>query len=303
MIPFALLALSGCLAVGAANDQILAGDLAIAYPEWAAVPKDTPLALAPLPGVERVFHVMELRRIAQRWNVTPAPDRDLCVARPVAMATPDALLTAMRKALPEAHIELIEFSRAPAPEGELVFPLSGLQQSPGGGFWHGYVQYAGTRRFAVWARVKVQVTAPRVVANEDLKLGAPVTAAQLRVETREEAYAAARFPSTIEDVAGQAPRHAIPAGSVLRADWLEPPKAVLRGETVVVEVVSGAAHLKLEARAETPGAIGDTIVVTNPVSKRRFSARVEAKGRAVVDHMADTLDAKQDGSLDNKNPL
>ena len=37
MIPLAAFALTGCLAVGAASDQIVAGDLAARFPEWAAL--------------------------------------------------------------------------------------------------------------------------------------------------------------------------------------------------------------------------------------------------------------------------
>ena len=280
MIPLAILAVSGCLAVGAASDQVLAGDFAAVYPEWAAVPKETPLGLAPAPGVERVFRVLELRRLATRWNVSPAPDHDVCASRPVAVLTPELLLAAMRKETPTARIDLLDFSRQPAPHGELTFPPAGLQQGPSGGYWHGYVQYAGARRFAVWARVKVLVAGVRVVAAEDLKLGEPVTAAQLRVETRDELFSNAHFPTAPEEVTGKLPRHAIAAGTTLRDEWLEPPKAVLRGETVAVEVMIGGAHLKLEATAETSGAIGETILVLNPVSKHRFPARVEGKGES-----------------------
>jgi flagella basal body P-ring formation protein FlgA len=291
MIPFALLAVSGCLAVGVASDQVVAGDFAAAYPEWAGVPKETPLGLAPVPGVERVFRVMELRRLAAQWNISPLPDRDICAARPVAVLTPELLLAAMRKEVAAAHIELLDFSRQPAPQGEITFSLSGLQQGPAGGYWHGYVQYAGTRRFAIWARVKVLVSGVRVVAAEDLKLGVPVEASQLRMETREELLSKTRFPDAVDSIAGQVPRHAIAAGATLREEWLEPPKAVLRGDTVVVEVISGGAHLKLEGVAESSGAIGETIAVLNPISKHRFRARVEAKGKVLV------------GELDQKGTL
>src|ERR1035437_9520570 len=87
MIPLAAFALAGCLAVGASGDRILAGDLAAGFPEWAAVPPETPLGLAPAPGVVRVFRLPELRRLAERWNLSRVPDRDLCVTWPVAALT------------------------------------------------------------------------------------------------------------------------------------------------------------------------------------------------------------------------
>ena len=39
--------------------------------------------------------------------------------------------------LPAARIEILDFSRQPAPDGELVFPSAGLRQGPDGGYWSG----------------------------------------------------------------------------------------------------------------------------------------------------------------------
>ncbi len=58
---------------------------------------------------------------------------------------------------------------------------------------------------------------------------------------------------------------------------------VARGETVDVEVVSGAAQLRFQARAETAGKQGETVVLTNPANGRRFSGRVREKGKVIVD--------------------
>jgi flagella basal body P-ring formation protein FlgA len=281
MIALAAFALGGCLAAGAASDQILAGDLAARFPEWAVVPPETPLALAPAPGVQRVFRVPEMRRLAERFSLAPLPDREICFIRPVAVFTAARLLEAMQKEQPAAHIELLDFSRQPAPEGDLVFPLSGLRQGPDGGYWNGYVTYAGRRRFTLWARVKVIVAASRVVAAQDLKQGSPLDAMLLRLETREEVPATG-FVTAVEEVAGKVPRRAIAAGMALRKEWLEPAKAVLRGDTVQVEAVRGGAQLELECVAEASGAIGETIPIRNPVSKRSFPARIESKGRVVA---------------------
>ena len=281
MIPLTVFALAGCLAVGAARNQILADDLAAVFPEWATVPPETPLALAPAPGVQRVFRLPELRRLAERFSLAPVPDHEICLTRPVTVSTADRLLAAMQKEIPAAHIDLLDFSRQPAPDGELVFPASGLRQTEAGGYWNGYVRYAGDHLFRLWARVKVHVAAVRVVATQDLRPGQALDAAQLRVETREEVPAAG-VVSTVEEVVGKVPRRAIAAGTALRAEWLEPAKAVLRGETVQVEVVFGGARLKLEGVAEASGAVGETIAIQNPISQRRFRARVESKGRVVV---------------------
>src|SRR6266540_7369745 len=109
MMPLAAFAVGACLAVGPASDQIVAGDLAAAAPEWAAIPPETPLGLAPAPGVQRVFRLPELRRLAQRWNLAAQPERELCVTRPVAIPDPADLLAAMHRQLPGAHIEIVDF--------------------------------------------------------------------------------------------------------------------------------------------------------------------------------------------------
>jgi flagella basal body P-ring formation protein FlgA len=280
MIPLAAFALTACLGVGASSDRILAGDLAAAFPEWSKVPPETPIALAPAPGVQRVFRLPELRRLAQIWNVVPLPEQELCVTRPVQVSTSARLLASMQKELPAAHIEILDFSRQPAPDGELVFPIAGLRQGPDGGYWNGYVKYAGNRHFTLWARVRVLSIVPRVIAGGDLKPGL-VDAAQVRSETREEVQAAG-FATTVEEVTGKVLRRSVSAGAALRSECLEPPKAVLRGETVQVEAINGAAHLKLEGVAEASGAIGEMISIWNPDSKRRFPARIEAKGKVLV---------------------
>src|ERR1019366_8579406 len=123
-------------------------------------------------------------------NLSPVPASVFCVTRPVAVLTAGRLLAAMQNVLPAAHVELLDFSRLPAPEGELVFPVSGLRQGPAGGYWSGYVSYGGNHRFTLWARVKVMVASARVVAAQDLKPGVALDSAQFRVETREEVPAA-----------------------------------------------------------------------------------------------------------------
>ena len=91
------------------------------------------------------------------------------------------------------------------------------------------------------------------------------------------------FAAAIEDVAGKALRRPVAAGEAIRAVWLEAPKLVVRGDTVQVQVQRGGARLELEGRAEASGSAGETIPVLNPLTHRRFRARVEGKGRVSVE--------------------
>jgi flagella basal body P-ring formation protein FlgA len=282
MMLLAAIALTGCLAVNASSDHITAGDLAAAIPGLAAPSSEEVVALAPAPGVPRIFHVPELRRLALRLHWEVEPPGDICFERPVSPPDPAKFLEAMRKSLPEAAITIVDYGRQALPEGDIEFPVSGLRTSPSGAFWSGYIQFAGTHRFTLWARVKALVTVSRVIADVDLRPGEAIAAAQVHVETREEFPATAPFPKACEEVAGKWPRAAIRAGVAIAAAMIENPKEVVRGDTVTVDVRDGAAHLELEARAEASGAAGETIPILNPVSHKIFLARVEGKGRVSV---------------------
>ena len=278
---FGAILLAGCLAVRAGSGLITAGDLAPAFPSLETVPPDTPLGLAPSPGVARVLHLAELEKIAARFQVE-APRREICVQRAVAPPDPARMLAAMQAVLPGGHVEILDFGRRPIPEGDLEFPRAGLREGPAGCFWSGNVRYAGNRLFPIWARVAVSVRLPRVVAAADLPPGHEITSELVREETRDVFPSAAGFPQSAGQVVGKSPRVPIRAGSVIRADQLEATTEVRIGETVRVEVWNGAAHLKLEARAEASGALGQMIPVRNPDSQKRFLARVEGKGRVSV---------------------
>lgn len=287
MTPLAALALAGCLAVPAEADRITLGDLAPALSAVETGATGTPVSYAPAPGVRRVFGVAELGRLAARFHLAAGPARAICFERPVAPPEPARLLAAMRRTLPEGRIEILDYSRLPVPEGPVEFALSGLRPGPAGGFWSGWVRYAGSRRFPLWARVKVLVRSARVVAAADLQQGCLLEAAQLRLVEIEELPApqdarGARFAASLEQLVGKVLRRAVRAGTPLGAAWLEAAKEVNRGDRVRVEVRSGGARLEVEGVAEAAGVAGEAIPVRNPESKRSFRARVEGKRKVSV---------------------
>jgi len=282
MIPLAALAAAGCLAVNAGSGQILARDLAAAIPGLTVPVPDAPMAFAPAPGVQRVFRAAELRRMAERFGWVGSVESDICIERPVSPPDPARFLAAMRKAIPEAEITILDYGRQPVPAGEIEFPANGLHPSASGALWTGSVRYAETRRFAVWARVKALVLVTRVIASADLAPNRAIAPDDVRTDTQMETPAAFPTFASGDEVVGKWPRSAIGAGTVIRAGMIESPKAVNRGDTVTVVVSIGGAHLLLEAVAESAGAVGQTIPVLNPESHRCFQARVEGKGRVSV---------------------
>jgi flagella basal body P-ring formation protein FlgA len=227
--------------------------------------------------------VPELRQIALRFHLTSIPDDDICVERALAPLDSAKLLAAMRKTLPDAKIEISETSKQPAPEGEIEFRRNGLRGSATPDTtWFGVVHYAPNREFTIWAKVRVSVHAARVVAIADLAPGKRIEPAQIKLETRDEFPSAQPLAESIEEAAGRYPRTMIRAGAAVRRDALEAPKDIRQGDIIEVDVQSGNAHLKFEARAEASGTVGETIAVSNPTSSKRFKAKIEAKGKVSV---------------------
>ena len=275
MTPIAIFALAACAAVSPDSDRVILRDLATAFPA-VRLAGDEPVALAPLPGVERRFDLPELRRIAARFGL-PEPAREVCVGRPTLRLDPARILDAMRARLPNAAIELLDFSRWPVPEGALEFALEGLR----GDHWTGSVRYGGGHRIAVWARVKVNGTGPFAVAAHDLRAGQRLTAADFRLESK--LSVADPRPPTIEELTGRRLRRTVRAGTAMRADWTEVAPDVARGETVQVEVRSGAATLAFEGVAQGSANTGQNVAVINPQTHKRFQARVDSPGRVSLE--------------------
>ena len=271
------------------GDRILAGDLARVIPAFAALPAARPLAHAPVAGVQRILKRSQLDRLAKQNGLSATGVGAVCFKRASEMLTPERVLEELHRALaePEAAIELIDYSRRPVPNGTLQFSLRGLS-SPSSSdptqpvLWRGTVRSEGGRSVSVWARVRVSAPRRQVVALRDLSPGVLITRGDVSAVTVEAFPTGEKSLVDAEAVAGAVPRRRIRAGEAIRAAWLKRPHEVERGDLVRVEVLSGAARLLFEARAESTGRLGDAVWVRNPSSGQRFQARVEEKGKVVV---------------------
>ncbi len=277
-------ALAACVALPPAADRVTARDLAQIEPALAPLAPDTSFGYAPAPGVRRVFRAGELAREAARQGVPVSPLRDLCAERATAAIDPARLIAAMSRSLPDAQIEIVDFGRVAAPAGEIVFPARALAPpgNDGTALWRGYALYGARQRFPLWARVRVTVRRPRVVAVEAVPAGTVIAARHVRVETAAEFPPAAPALLSLDEAIGRAARRTLAPGQVLRPALLGPARAVARGDLVRVEARAGDARLEVEARAEANGAVGDRIPVRNPQNKRRFLARVDGPGRVTA---------------------
>jgi flagellar basal body P-ring formation protein FlgA len=273
-----------------ANDRIFAEDLAQVLPAFSTkIPGDAVIGFSPAPGARRIFNSLELRRIGAPYGVSVAADAEACFEWSLQTLTDDGVRAAIRDSLqsPGARIDVLAISRTQAPAGKLSFPLSGLLASTLSGpdtpvTWRGEVIYHGSRKFSIWARVKIAATMTRVVATQPILPGQTVAANQVRVETYDDFPLRNDIARNLEEVVGRMSRRPIRAGlPVFRVDLIEPLE-VQRGDLVDVTAIQGAAQLRMPALAENQGRQGDTISLRNPRTGRIFRARIEGKDKALV---------------------
>lgn len=273
-----------------ASDYIVASDLARAVPEFAAAPSGKTLAPAPIVGGKRIFRTEEIRSLAAQTGIKLQPGADVCFAWPLSPLNRNDVLEALRKSLNNsaATIEITDLTTNLVPHGQLEFPLGALSSpasldEPIPVLWRGDVLYTDTRRFPVWARVRVMAPVNVILAAEKLEAGHPIIAGQLRSETRQ------RFPTlksqvtSIEQAIGMIPLRSLSPGTELRLDNLSRPNDVNRGDVVAIEARNGSVKLAFSGRAESAGRTGDLIAVRNPNTQRIFQARICAHDKAIVE--------------------
>jgi flagella basal body P-ring formation protein FlgA len=197
-------------------------------------------------------------------------------------------VAAVRAALPPGSaVELIDYSRFLAPEGEIGFPRSGLSVPPGVSparpvTWRGALTYTPGRSVPVWARIRAHIPATRVVAAEGLPGSKPIAPGQVRLETIDVFPLPELAAAAPAEFIGKIPRRAIRAGQVLTPDLVAAAPEVERGSSVQVTARSGAALLRFPAVAIAGGRRGETILLRNPANGSRFRAEITSKGEAAA---------------------
>ncbi len=279
---------AACVAVS--SDRIAAGDLASALAVFQTLDPTTQVGFTPLPGTQRILSAGELNLLAQRNGlVLDGIVSAICVERLVHPISRDDLQTALVAALgvPDAELELVEFSGQPVPAGRFEFQRSGLGKPATGlgdtpVLWRGRLLYDGQHSFAIWAKVRITVNGRQFVATEVIPTGGAIRAEQVKeVEARQFPFLEPA-PAAVGEIVGKIARRNIGAGERFTMRVLETPKEVRSGETVHVRVVDGLTVLSFDAVAQGGGKTGDPIWVHNPASGKNFRAVIEQKGKVVV---------------------
>jgi flagella basal body P-ring formation protein FlgA len=136
--------------------------------------------------------------------------------------------------------------------------------------------------WTLYVTVTVAQTAEVVVAARPVVAGQVLVAGDLMLAREPVAQYAGR--QVFYDPAALLGANAVMSlatGMVLTSEVVNEPVVVKAGQTVTVRVISGAVTVTVTAVADQTGRIGETILLTNPSSGRRFSALVTVDGPVV----------------------
>jgi flagella basal body P-ring formation protein FlgA len=199
-----------------------------------------------------------------------------------------AMLTTLQSVpgVRDIQVNIVELSLSAVPVGKSVFPLETLGSSQTQGapaLWKGYVEYAGGKRWNIWARVNVKTVYDRVVATASLERGRRIQAGDIKIEAADGIPSASLSVQEASEVIDRELKWTVAAGQPIPPRALQTPNEVTAGQIIKVNVRSAAARLSMEARAESAGKRGDYVLVRNLESKKAFRARVAGVGRAEVD--------------------
>jgi flagella basal body P-ring formation protein FlgA len=267
------------------GEQILGRDLAAAVPALAAVRPDISFGYSPVPGVQRVYQVSELQKVADRFGISTRIASPVCFAWPLHSLTREAIITALRNTLSgkDVDVEVTDQCRMPVPDGEIVFPMGGLSaQSAHSELWNGYISYGAGKHFAIWAKVTVTVHEKQIVAAHDIRQGELIQPADIGIATYSGPLRRLNVLQQTQEVIGKCAARPLIAGSVLTEAMLVLPQDVDKQQLVTVHVQFGASHLETQGIAIEGGRRGDVIKVRNPKTGRVFLARINDSGVVTV---------------------
>lgn len=91
-----------------------------------------------------------------------------------------------------------------------------------------------------------------------------------------------RYYRSVEEAVGQIAKRHLSPGELLGAHNLDMPKAIKRGDEVVISASNGPIAVKMPAVAMSDGRVGQRISVKNSASQRIIQATVVAPGQVAI---------------------
>lgn len=135
----------------------------------------------------------------------------------------------------------------------------------------------------VWANVTIEVLAEVVITKKPLGRHKPITEDDIMVLKMDLAKAPSDVITDPEAVLGKRTRRAIGSKTVLRANLVEFPPLVRRGDVVVIVAETRGLKITALGQVKKKGALGDRIPVMNFDSRKVLYARVMDANTVKID--------------------
>ena len=120
----------------------------------------------------------------------------------------------------------------------------------------------------VWTTATVEVWGPVVVTRKPLGRYKPITEDDIMLQTLDLTHLSSNVVTDLEAVLGKRTKRAIGAQTPLRADSIELPPLVKRGDLVVIIAQSNGLKITTRGLVKQKGRLGDRIPVINVDSKK-----------------------------------
>jgi flagella basal body P-ring formation protein FlgA len=148
----------------------------------------------------------------------------------------------------------------------------------GQGSFRGEIRVNGRVEKSLYAKANVAAYDDVVVAIQPISRGDRISAANVRLETRELSSLREGAYFNVRDVMGMVAKSTIQPGQPLSDRRLMLPTLIKRNQLVLVETRIGSLLVRTQARAKQDGAAGDFITCENPSSDQEFSGVVRPDG-------------------------
>lgn len=136
-------------------------------------------------------------------------------------------------------------------------------------------------KFYVTAQIqrfqKVLIAADTLMANQ------PITAASLKLATRETSVLHEGYFSDPTQLINTTTRYTIPEGQVITPDVIKQSTLVKRDEPIAIIAITGGIKIQVNGKAEQDGTLGQTIQVRNLSTNKTVFAKVTGAGEATVE--------------------
>ena len=284
------------------GDEVLLGHIAViegSDPRWIQQLKDIVIGRAPLPGKARQYdqHSLEMRLKQHRVDLSA-----------VILKVPQ-IVEVTRSSV---HIEELELKqivsdfilrnisrdnetvrikeiRVPQnvilPKGRVAYKVAAPRSQALMGKCSIAVDFSvnGHPQKKVWATATIEILEPVVVTRKPLGRHKPITEDDIELQTMDLSDLPAGVVTDPGTVLGKRTRRAIGARIPLRADLIELPPLVKRGDLVVIVAESNGLKITTLGQVKKRGRLGERIPVINMDSKKILYACVIDSNTVKVD--------------------